>query len=125
MPDSKNLAVSFDILWTGSNYFCLYCTSRLSVFHFFKVANFSKPIFLWKKYRIHEVLLLVVLEAMISFCTTFILEEIINSLIQEWVIIKGNLTFNYMETMHDFTSLFLLQRMFILLLWKQWPPFFS
>lgn len=59
-------------------------------------------------------LLFVVLEAMISFCTTFILKEIINSLIQEWVIIKGNLTFNYMETMHDFTSLFLLQRMFIL-----------
>lgn len=58
---SKSLQICFNIIWTGSNYLCTACTTCISVFYLFKIANFPNPIFFWIKQRIHKVLLAIVL----------------------------------------------------------------
>lgn len=41
---NDNQWMTFEILWTGSNYFCITCTACLSVFYLLKIANFPIPL---------------------------------------------------------------------------------
>lgn len=80
---SKNLMLSFNVLWMGSNYFYMTCIICLHVFYFLDIANFSDPIFLWIKWKIHSVLLIIILGVMLLFCMYLLLKKIlINRLIE-------------------------------------------
>ncbi|KAM9003135.1 LOW QUALITY PROTEIN: taste receptor type 2 member 7-like [Sarcophilus harrisii] len=46
----KNL----NIIWTLANNVCAWFSACLSAVYFFKIANFSHPIFLWLKWRINR-----------------------------------------------------------------------
>ncbi|XP_058538309.1 taste receptor type 2 member 8-like [Neofelis nebulosa] len=114
--NKNNQLISFEILWTGSNYFCTTCTTCLSVFYFFKIANFSNPIFLWIKWRIHKVLLIIVLAAVFSFCLSLPFKDtVFMSLIKNQVNAERNRTVSFtMRTYELFLSHMLLNIMLII-----------
>ncbi|XP_032762361.1 taste receptor type 2 member 8-like [Rattus rattus] len=100
---SKSLQVFFDIIWTGSNYLCTACTTCISVFYLFKIANFSNPIFIWVKQRIHKVLLSIVLGTIIYFFLFLIFMKIItNYFIYDWTKLEQNKTFTFLDTLTGF-----------------------
>ena len=49
------------IFWTLSNHLATWFATCLSVFYFFKVANFSHPCFTWLRWRIRSVVLVLLL----------------------------------------------------------------
>ncbi|XP_042557486.1 taste receptor type 2 member 7-like [Dipodomys spectabilis] len=100
---SKSLVVSFDILWTGSNYLCLACNTCLSVFYFFRIASFSSPAFLWVRWRIRSLLRVIVLAAVISYFVFLIfVERLGNNLTQGWAQTEKNMTLSVTENISNF-----------------------
>ncbi|XP_004435551.1 PREDICTED: taste receptor type 2 member 7-like [Ceratotherium simum simum] len=113
---NNNLLRSLEILWTRSNHFCVICTTCLGVFYFLKIANFSNPVFLWMKWRIHKVLLILVLGAALSFCLhLFFKETVVRSLIKNQGNTEQNVTWNFTVRKYDLlTSQMLFDIMFII-----------
>lgn len=54
--DNEKMRI-IDFFWTLTNYLSVSFATCLSIFYFFKIANFSHPFFLWVKYRIDKVIL--------------------------------------------------------------------
>uniref|UniRef100_A0A3Q2HNL2 Taste receptor type 2 n=1 Tax=Equus caballus TaxID=9796 RepID=A0A3Q2HNL2_HORSE len=100
--NNNNLLRSLEILWTGSNYFCMISTTCLCVFYFLKIANFSNSIFFWMKWRIHKILLIIVLGATLSFCLCILFKDtLVRSLIKYQVNAERNFTCNFIERKYD------------------------
>ncbi|XP_004755927.1 taste receptor type 2 member 7-like [Mustela putorius furo] len=113
---NDNQLMIFEILWTGSNYFCITCTACLSVFYLLKIANFSNPIFFWIKQRTHRLLLIIVLGAVLSFCLSLLFKDtVFKNLIKTWVNPDSNQTLNFTVRKYDLlTSNIVLNIMFII-----------
>ncbi|XP_010641902.2 taste receptor type 2 member 8-like [Fukomys damarensis] len=100
LSPSKGILMSVVIIWMGSNYFCTAFATCLTLFYFFKIANFSNPIFLWMKQRMLMVLLVIVLGTALSCCMSLIfIDAFTNSSTENWM--KRNLTFDYMKTFYN------------------------
>ncbi|XP_005379673.2 PREDICTED: taste receptor type 2 member 7-like [Chinchilla lanigera] len=54
-----------DLFWTITNHLSVSFATCLSIFYFFKIANFSHPLFLWMKYRIDRVILWTLLACLV------------------------------------------------------------
>ncbi|XP_012970903.1 taste receptor type 2 member 13-like [Mesocricetus auratus] len=70
------------LTWVVSNHFSLWLATILSIFYFLKIASFSRPAFLYVKWRVKQVLLTILLGNAI-----FLLFNIIqiNKHIEEWM----------------------------------------
>ncbi|KAM6162656.1 taste receptor type 2 member 7-like [Erethizon dorsatum] len=55
--DTNEKMKIIDFFWTLTNYLSVSFATCLSIFYFFKIANFSHPLFLWMKYTIDRVVL--------------------------------------------------------------------
>ncbi|EFB13402.1 hypothetical protein PANDA_014288, partial [Ailuropoda melanoleuca] len=113
---NDNQLMTFETIWTGSNYFCITCTACLSAFCFLKIANFSNPIFFRIKQRIHALLLVIVLGAVFSFCLSLLFKDkVFKNLIETRVHTESNRTSNFTGRKYDLlTSNILLNIMFVI-----------
>ncbi|XP_028389006.1 taste receptor type 2 member 42-like [Phyllostomus discolor] len=62
----EKLANCIVIFWTLSNHLAAWFATSLSIFYFFRVANFSHPCFAWLRWRISKVLLVLPLASLFS-----------------------------------------------------------
>ena len=67
------------IFWTLSNHLATWFATCLSVFYFFKVANFSHPCFTWLRWRIRSVVLVLLLGSLSLLFLNFELIHVFNS----------------------------------------------
>lgn len=112
---NNDLLISLENLWIGSNYFCTVCTTCLSVFYFLKIANFSNLLFLWMKWRIHKVLLIIVLGAALSFGLSLLFKDtVVKILLKNQIDAENNVTLYFSERKHILTSHLFLGTMFII-----------
>ncbi|ELK34048.1 Taste receptor type 2 member 42 [Myotis davidii] len=55
------------VLWALTNHLTIWFATCLSIFYFLKIANFSYPYFLWLKWRVNRVVLLLFLGSLFLF----------------------------------------------------------
>lgn len=54
-----------DFFWTLTNHLSIWFATCLSIYYFFKIANFFHPLFLWMKWRIDRVISWILLGCMV------------------------------------------------------------
>ncbi|XP_055971138.1 taste receptor type 2 member 42-like [Sorex fumeus] len=95
------LARAFTVLWTLNHHLATWFATCLSIFYFLKIANFSNSLFIWLKWRMNSVVLVLFLG---SFFLLFVNLLIQDSFIEHW---KG--TYRVYErnmTLNDITETF-------------------
>ncbi|XP_028716340.1 taste receptor type 2 member 7 [Peromyscus leucopus] len=81
-PDTYNRGKEMriiDFFWTLTNHLSVWFAACLSIFYFFKIANFFHPLFLWIKWRIDKLLLRSLLACLVlSLCFSLPATENLN-----------------------------------------------
>ncbi|XP_010641861.1 taste receptor type 2 member 13-like [Fukomys damarensis] len=68
-------------LWVLFNHFSLWLATILSIFYLLKIASFSRPIFLYLKWRVKNVILMMMLAALVFLFLNLI---VINTHVEDW-----------------------------------------
>ncbi|CAH7425367.1 Tas2r130 [Phodopus roborovskii] len=81
-PDTYNIGKEMriiDFFWTLTNHLSVWFATCLSIFYFFKIANFFHPLFLWIKRRIDKLILrTLLLCCVLSLCFSLPVTENLN-----------------------------------------------
>ncbi|XP_023565228.1 taste receptor type 2 member 125-like [Octodon degus] len=80
LPETTAKMVGFS--WTVSSHFNIWLTTCLNIFYFFKIANFSKSIFLFLKWRVKQVVSLTFLVSLVLLPLYIILT---NPYLDTWI----------------------------------------
>ncbi|XP_028636692.1 taste receptor type 2 member 13-like [Grammomys surdaster] len=79
-------------IWVVSNHFSLWLATILSIFYLLKIATFSRPVFLYLKWRVKKVILTILLGSLIFLMFNILL---VNRHIEDWMYqYERNLTWN-------------------------------
>ncbi|XP_055466071.1 taste receptor type 2 member 110-like [Psammomys obesus] len=101
---SRMLTVS-EILWTVNNHFSIWLSTCLSVFYFLKIANFSNSFFLYLKWRVKEVVLLILLVSLIFLILNTVFIEMCHHFLFD--VYKENISYSLSDSA-DFPRVLLL-----------------
>ncbi|XP_032110199.1 taste receptor type 2 member 13 [Sapajus apella] len=86
--------------WTVSNHFSLWLATILSIFYLLRIASFSSPAFLYLKWRVNKVILMILLGTLVFLFLNLIQ---INIHIKEWLYqCERNTSWNF--SMSDFAT---------------------
>ncbi|XP_028636698.1 taste receptor type 2 member 123-like [Grammomys surdaster] len=61
----SEMFIAMSIIWVVNNHFSIWLATCLGVFYFLKIANFSNSFFLYLKWRVKKVVLMIVLVSLI------------------------------------------------------------
>ncbi|XP_074259382.1 taste receptor type 2 member 13 [Saimiri boliviensis] len=87
--------------WTVTNHFSLWLATILSIFYLLKISSFSCPAFLYLKWRVNKVILMILLGTLVFLFLNLIQ---INIHIKEWLYrCERNTSWNF--SMSDFATL--------------------
>ncbi|XP_019489824.1 PREDICTED: taste receptor type 2 member 42-like [Hipposideros armiger] len=85
----------FAVFWALSNHLATWFATCLSVFYFFKIANFSYPCFTWLRWRVGRVLLVLQLGSLLSLSFSITLAGTLNDLwMEDYNMYKRNSTWS-------------------------------
>nr|XP_020835907.1 LOW QUALITY PROTEIN: taste receptor type 2 member 7-like [Phascolarctos cinereus] len=73
-----------DSIWTIANQLSVCFAPCLSIFYCLKIANFSHPLFLWLKWRINTVILIILLASLLNLYMSFLITEKFNEDFKGW-----------------------------------------
>ncbi|XP_031236885.1 taste receptor type 2 member 123-like [Mastomys coucha] len=65
LPIESEMLTAMGIIWVVNNHFSIWLATCLSVFYFLKIANFSNSFFLYLKWRVKKVVLVIILMSLI------------------------------------------------------------
>ncbi|XP_027722213.1 taste receptor type 2 member 7-like [Vombatus ursinus] len=129
--DCENILKLIDSVWTITNQLSVCFATCLSIFYCLKIANFSHPLFLWLKWRINTVILIILLASLLkTVLISLLITEKFNEDFKGWGSRKnkrnytGNsvyfntLIFLNLETLLPFTLSVISFCLLILSLWK-------
>lgn len=82
----------FASAWVLSNHFGVWFATILSIFYLFRIASFSNPTFLYLKWRVKKVILMIQLGTLIFLCLNLLA---INIYVSDWIHqYEGNATWD-------------------------------
>ncbi|XP_021047553.1 taste receptor type 2 member 123-like [Mus pahari] len=65
LPMRSEMIAALGIIWVVNSHFSIWLATCLGVFYFLKIANFSNPFFLYLKWRVKKVILIIILVSLI------------------------------------------------------------
>lgn len=84
------LAKPLSLLWRITNHWTTWFATCLSIFYLLKVAQFSHPLFLWLKWRLNRVVLMILVLSLFFLIFDLFLLETFNDLSQDVYAINGH-----------------------------------
>ncbi|XP_028636718.1 taste receptor type 2 member 109-like [Grammomys surdaster] len=94
-------------LWTSANHISIWLATCLSVFYFFKIANFSNSPFLYLKWRVKKVVSVTLLVSLVLLFSNILLVNLgINMCINEYHQI--NMSYSFVSYYHENCQSFVL-----------------
>uniref|UniRef100_A0A8C9NUV5 Taste receptor type 2 n=1 Tax=Spermophilus dauricus TaxID=99837 RepID=A0A8C9NUV5_SPEDA len=102
------------LIWTAANYISVWLATSLSIFYFFKIANFSYSFFLYLRWRVRIVISATLL---VSLVLLFLNITIISTQFDVWNSgYKGNLSYSSsLSNVEHLCNLFFIKAMFMLM----------
>ncbi|XP_036609521.1 taste receptor type 2 member 7-like [Trichosurus vulpecula] len=83
--DCENIVKIIDSFWAITSQLSVWFATCLSVFYCLKIANFSHPLFLWLKWRMNRVILIILLASLlISVSISLSVTEQYNEDVKNW-----------------------------------------
>uniref|UniRef100_A0A7N4NFV4 Taste receptor type 2 n=1 Tax=Sarcophilus harrisii TaxID=9305 RepID=A0A7N4NFV4_SARHA len=109
--DYENIMRLIDGVWTMTNHLNVWFATCLSIFYCLKIANFSHPLFLWLKWRINKVILIILLASLlISVFFSFLITKNYNEIFKSFILRKNKRnntsSFIYSKMLLNLGSLF-------------------
>ncbi|KAK1341384.1 LOW QUALITY PROTEIN: hypothetical protein QTO34_017790 [Cnephaeus nilssonii] len=97
------------ILWALNNHLSIWFATCLSVFYFLKIANFSHSFFMWLKWRVNRVLLLLFLGSFFLLSLNLLMQDSISELwLNSYRVHEINMTLQFEENEMSYLKSFLL-----------------
>ncbi|XP_031236883.1 taste receptor type 2 member 110-like [Mastomys coucha] len=88
----SKILISMGVIWVVNNHFSIWLATCIGVFYFLKIANFSNSLFLYLKWRVKKVVLVIILVSLI-FLTLNILSLGMYNQFSIYVY-EGNMSYN-------------------------------
>ncbi|XP_042557489.1 taste receptor type 2 member 125-like [Dipodomys spectabilis] len=80
---TANMLKMIFLTWMVTNHFSIWLATSLSVFYFFKIANFSNSVFLYLKWRVRKVVFWMILGSLVIL---FINGFLVNTAVSVWFV---------------------------------------
>ncbi|EDM01671.1 rCG30192 [Rattus norvegicus] len=100
----SEILTSMGVIWVVNNHFSIWLATCLGVFYFLKIANFSNSLFLYLKWRVKKVVLMIIVVSLIFLILNIFSLEIYDHFSID--VYEGNMSYSLGDSTH-FPRIFL------------------
>ncbi|XP_051010581.1 taste receptor type 2 member 123-like [Acomys russatus] len=93
---SSEMLTAMSIIWIMNNHFSIWLATSLNVFYFLKIANFSNSFFLYLKWRVKKVILMMLMASLIFLILNI---AIVETCSHSWFdVFEGNMSYSLSDS---------------------------